>query len=323
PPMSEEAQAAPASPEERVEAMMFADEPSAPEAQPEPLAQEDQGAEFVDEVTAEDIPVDDEPLPTSAVEELDLVYNGETLKVSLDEARNLAQLGHHLKTQQEKVAGEFQAAKQQAEQIRQFVAVQAQATSELRSADVEASNLEAQLRGIDQNELARIASDDPARYVEIRAQIDVLQQRYQSAVARRNQAIQQFQQAKAGTEQTVLANEASLLQKIAPIFRDQSKAQGAVAQIQEALKSVRPETVQAVSHNAELMAMALDAAKYRALQSTKREKVSQARTAKPGTSQTPMKQETAAYLNARKTVKSAKTSQERNDAIMAMMEARL
>jgi len=194
---------------------------------------------------------------------------------------------------------------------------------ELRQADIEATALGQQLQNIDQNALARLAADDPAQYVQIRAQIDQLQTRFQSAVQRRNVAMAQYQQADKGQQETLLANEASLLQKLSPVFKDTNKAQSAIQQIGETLKGMRQETVKAVSHNAELMALALDAAKYRTLQASKRDKIAAVKApARPGPGTTPMKANTAEYLTARKAMKSAKTSSAKNESILRMLESK-
>lgn len=326
--MSEVVQDAPTSASEsdvldKIEAQLFGDEPSDEAQQPESPVEQDTEVDD-DSVTVDDLATEDEPDPvTTQATDFEMTYNGETLKVDLGEAKNLAQLGYHLKQQQDKVAAEFQAARDQAAKMREFVEQQAKALPELRQADIEATALGQQLQNIDQNALARLAADDPAQYVQIRAQIDQLQTRFQSAVQRRNVAMAQYQQADKGQQETLLANEASLLQKLSPVFKDTNKAQGAIQQIGETLKGMRQETVKAVSHNAELMALALDAAKYRTLQASKRDKIAAVKApARPGPGTTPMKANTAEYLTARKAMKSAKTSSAKNESILRMLESK-
>lgn len=326
--MSEVVQDAPTSASEsdvldKIEAQLFGDEPSDEAQQPESPVEQDTEVDD-DSVTVDDLATEDEPDPvTTQATDFEMTYNGETLKVDLGEAKNLAQLGYHLKQQQDKVAAEFQAARDQAAKMREFVEQQAKALPELRQADIEATALGQQLQNIDQNALARLAADDPAQYVQIRAQIDQLQTRFQSAVQRRNVAMAQYQQADKGQQETLLANEASLLQKLSPVFKDTNKAQGAIQQIGETLKGMRQETVKAVSHNAELMALALDAAKYRTLQASKRDKIAAVKApARPGPGTTPMKANTADYLTARKAMKSAKTSSAKNESILRMLESK-
>lgn len=326
--MSEVVQDAPTSASEsdvldKIEAQLFGDEPSDEAQQPESPVEQDTEVDD-DSVTVDDLATEDEPEPvTTQATDFEMTYNGETLKVDLGEAKNLAQLGYHLKQQQDKVAAEFQAARDQAAKMREFVEQQAKALPELRQADIEATALGQQLQNIDQNALARLAADDPAQYVQIRAQIDQLQTRFQSAVQRRNVAMAQYQQADKGQQETLLANEASLLQKLSPVFKDTNKAQGAIQQIGETLKGMRQETVKAVSHNAELMALALDAAKYRTLQASKRDKIAAVKApARPGPGTTPMKANTADYLTARKAMKSAKTSSAKNESILRMLESK-
>lgn len=265
---------------------------SSPEAQPEPPAQESQAQDVEaadDEVTPEDVPADDDIEPSQTSDDLELTYNGESLKVSKSEAKDLAQLGLHTKRNQDRIAAEMERAQETSKQLQQLVNAQLQAAPAYRQADLEAGWLAQQLQSIDHNALARLATDDPAQYVQVRAQIDALQGRFNAAYARREQALQQFEASKKEAAGLQMSQEYQLLTKLVPIFKDSAKAQTAREQVVSATKAMRNDTVNAIANNAELMALAYKAARYDALQASKREKVATAQkapsVAKPGAGQ--------------------------------------
>lgn len=284
---------APSSIEDRMSSFFKSEgEPPQPEP-PAPIARETApvpDAEVTDDVTLDDLPAEDEAeAPTSADADLELTYNGEPLKVSRDEAKNLAQLGYQLQQQRDKISSELQQGTQQAQQIRQAVEQQVKLLPELRNLDLEVYSLAQQLQSVDQNALAALAVNDPHQYLQVRAQIDQVNARYQQAAARRETAFKQYEQAQQQTQQQVWEAERQMLQRLVPVFKDETKSAAAQQQVAASLKGARQQTVEAISNNAELMAMAYKAARYDDLQASKRQKLQTAAKAppvvRPGTGQ--------------------------------------
>ncbi len=323
---------APLSVEDRVANMFLGDEPkdepaaSPSEPQNDPPATDPQDDDSVDVGDVADPLLDDEPqAQTSASDDFEITYNGEAIKVSKDEAKNLAQLGHHLKQQQDRINAELIEAQKQAQQVQQFVKRQAEML--LRNLDLEVHTLHSQLQGIDQNALAAMAASDPAQYVQVRAQIDQLQSRYQAAASRRDQAFAQYGQLQQQVTQQTLASEFQLLQRLSPVFKTEAKAKQAREQVMSALKGARAQTVEAVANNAELMAMAYKAARYdslveksRAPKAGPQQKAPQ--TMRPGAAP-PVQNKQAAVANALRTNwKKASDGAAKKDALLKYGEAK-
>lgn len=236
---------------------------------------------------------DDEPQVEEALPDadgLDLTYNGEELKVSREEAKNLAQLGMHVQKAQEKVVGELTQAQNHAREI-------AKAAEELSKTPGEVIGLRARLHALEfmsmndplgqltpQNILA-VAQQDPARAAEMQAKFQFLAAQYNATQAELSAAENRAkEQTKMLTARAVEAERAAL-HKILPQVRDPAKFE----QIKQAVMKMglRPQTLETIDSNAEVFAAFAKAAEYDRISAGKKQAVATAQkappVAKPGT----------------------------------------
>lgn len=250
------------------------------ESQPEPQAE----SQTSDEPTVDDLP-DDQP-PETDVESLEITFNGTPIKLTKEEAKERAQLGELYRRNQEQFDRTWQQAQALAQQAQQMV----QLTPELQQTAAMAQLYDQALKQFDPAAMRKLASEDPAAYLEKRAEYDALALQAQQAQAAYQQQFQQFQAKQTEFRNAQLAQEFELLPKLIPQWRDQTRAAKERKELADALQSnkLRPATIEAVANNAELLAMAYKAQRYDALQASKREKVAQATKApamlKPGAS---------------------------------------
>lgn len=276
-----------ATPEQRLAA--YLDNQPAPQSAPEPEAapranqlKPQAESQTSDEPTVDDLP-DDQPQESDA-DSLEIVFNGTPIKLSKEEARERAQLGELYRRNKEQYEQTWQQAQQLAQQAQQMV----QMSPELQQAAAMASLYDQALRQFDPAQMRKLASEDPAAYLEKRAEYDALALQAQQAAAAYQQQHQKFQEQQAAIRQATLAQEFELLPKLVPQWRDQTRAAKERKELADALQAnkLRPQTIDAVANNAELLAMAYKAHRYDQLQASKREKVAQVtkapQTLKPG-----------------------------------------
>lgn len=306
--------------EDRVAALLPDDETPG-----EPPAPQD-AAPATDELTPSDLP-DDAPPVSAPVEELELTYNGEPLKVSKDEAKNLAQLGYHLQKAQERVTGELTAAQQQAQQIAQVVQSIQQTAPHVQQlqAHMQALNMMAASENLNPAAIYQVAQSDPARAQEMQAKLGVYQQQFAQAQQAYQQAWQQMQQQHQSLTAQSLEAEKNLLPRILPQAKDPAKYEQIKTTLMNSLKGLRPQTIQAIDGNAEVFAAFAKAAQYDALQASKRANLQKAGNApaviKPGTP-SQMDPKVRQSLDLRKEIKRAQNPSEKARAIERYLETK-
>lgn len=283
--------------EDRLNAFFSGSEPeatSSPEAQSEPpeaeaQAEDSQDAEITDEVSPEDIPDDDEEQPAQTSDEVELTWKDETVKVTKDEAKNLAQLGYHLQKAREQVTGELEQAQTSARQIAQAVQNIQQAAPQLQAlqTQMQAMHMLANAKGLTPQHLLEVSRTDPARAVEMRAELDELSAQYNQLTRQYQQTQQQFEDHQKELKRQSEAAEFHRLMQLNPNLKDPVQMNKAREMLQTEFGKWRPESVKTATDNAEILDLLIDGAKYRRLQSTKRDKLATAGKApqvvKPGT----------------------------------------
>lgn len=280
-----------ATPEERLSAF-FNNEPApepkaeAPE-EPEQTTQEEESVE-PDGLLADDTQDDEPQVVEPDADGLEVVYNGETLRVPKDEARNLAQLGMHLKNAQEKVTSELAAAQQQAKQIAELATSIQKTAPEIQSLSSQLQALEMMVsaEGLTPQAIYQMSLQDPARATEMQAKLNAYQAQYNATRNNLNGALATMKQRQETLEQQNLAAERQVLQKVLPQTRDAAKFEQLQQNLHKSISNLRPQTIKAIDSNAEIFAAFAKAAEYDRLQSSKKDKVAQAEKApavvKPG-----------------------------------------
>jgi len=285
--------------EDRVAALLEPESPEAPAAE-SPATEQDTEQDAPLELA--DDPPTEEATP-APVEDFELTYNGEALKVSKDEAKNLAQLGYHLQKAQERVTGELQAAQARAQQMAQLaesIEKQAPEVTGLQ-AQMQALEMLANAKGLNAAAIYQMSQSDPARAQEMQAEYNLLAERYRAAQAqlqtRQHQLASERERLKAST----LESEQQLLTKILPQAKEPAKLDAMRAALAKTMASVRPQTLEAVNTNAEVFAAFAKAVEYDRLQASKRDNLARAAKApvKPGTPNQ-MDPKTREQLEARK-----------------------
>jgi biopolymer transport protein ExbB/TolQ len=206
--------AEPLSFDQKLEQKMFGPEPT--EAAPEPAAEpshEETSDEPVIEAEAE------EQAPASAEVELD--HNGQKVRVSQEEARNLAQMGYDYTKKTQKLADDYRRVQSMATALQAQANLQPQFIESL----AEAKAYERALGQFKDVDWITESNNDPVSAFQKRAHYDALAQGYQSALQRAQKVRGELDQAKTHADQQQLAVEAQRLQERIPEWRDQAKYQ--------------------------------------------------------------------------------------------------
>jgi vacuolar-type H+-ATPase subunit I/STV1 len=285
--------------EDRVAALLeptSSDEPAAESPAAEQDTEQEASPEPADDPLIEDAP----PAP---VEDFELTYNGEPLKVSKDEVKNLAQLGYHLQKAQERVTGELQAAQARAQQVAQLAESIEKQAPEVTSlqAQMQALQMLANAKGLNAAAIYQTSLSDPARAQEMQAEFNLLAERHQAAQQALNAAKERVMAERERLNAASLEAEQQLLSKILPQTKEPAKLEAMRAAIAKTMASLRPQTLQAANSNAEIFAAFAKAAEYDRLQASKRDNLARAAKApvKPGTPNQ-MDPKTREQLEARK-----------------------
>src|SRR5690242_7362749 len=251
-------------------------EPEQPSAQPAQAAQPEGQA---DEPTPDDIP-DEAPAQPSAVDEFEIVHNGQQRKLSREDTIRFAQQGFDY-SQKMHAVGEAErsiqtrlAAVQQLEQMQNALAPDL--------AQVKA--VESQLAQWQNVNWVQLASDSPLEYPKYRAQYDQLMNAYQMAVGQFQRKYQTVQAQKQHVVAQTLEQQRSKLLNIMPEWQDPAKYEAGAKDVRDYLirKGVDPQAVENLS-DAVAVAIAADAAAYDKLRRAKSERSKQVRTLPPVT----------------------------------------
>lgn len=157
--------------------------------------------------------------PQASPEEFDLIHNGQNVRVSKEQARNLAQMGYDYSSKMQALNADKGRVQQVANALQAQAAVQAQLLD--HASVVKAFDMQlAQYQGAD---WVRLSQDDPIGYSQARAQYDALMERRNAAVANFANAHAQYKQASGFVSAEVRALEQQKLLERIPEWRDPQK----------------------------------------------------------------------------------------------------
>jgi hypothetical protein len=261
------------------------EQPTAAPAEAE--AQQPEGQ--ADELTPDDLPeVQAEAQEQPAVDEFEIVHNGQQKRLSREETIRLAQQGFDYSQKMHAVAEAGKQVQQQLQRVRELEQMQQALAPDL--AHVKA--VEAQLAQYQNVDWVQLASENPLEYPKYRAQYDTLVNAYQNVAGQFQQkaaAIQQHRQAL--TAQTVQQQRAKLLEMM-PSWNDQAKYEQGAKEVRDYLlkQGVDEQTIGSLN-DARSVVVAWKAAQYDKLVDAKTRKVGQLKTVppvtRPGASQGP------------------------------------
>lgn len=194
----------------------------APEpAQPpvEPPAAEGQAPES-DEPTVDDLEPEGEAQPT-AQGEIELTYQGQTRRVPLEEARELAQKGYDYTQKTQQLADERTRLQQYAQAIQQTAAINQALIDDV----AEAKALQRELTRFPKSaeEWLAKSQEDPIGAFQLRTQHDTIVQALQGKVAQIQSKSQQAQQAQRAISDEQLRTELNRAVEAVPAWRDASR----------------------------------------------------------------------------------------------------
>lgn len=318
--------------QDRVERVLFGGDETDPSPQPqdEPLAQGSlaQDADAADEVAPEDLPVDEQPAEPQTAGELELIYNGTPVKVSMDEVKNLAQQGYHLSKQRESVEGELAQARTSVQKLRELVEQTYKVPAEIEDARSRMRALEiiANGKGLNQQRIWEMSRIDPAKSQEMQAEFNVLAAEHRQLSEFLAHAPRVLAERDKQAKAELGAAEAQLLYKLNPNWKDPKQFERNRELLVKQISNWRPESVEMATSNAEVLDLLVDGAKYRQLQQTKREALTKANRApamaRPGPSN-PMPAKVAQQLSLRQQIKKSSNDSDRAKSIQRYLEAKL
>ena len=275
----------------------FDGEQTEPEQQPEqpndPPVQAEQPEGQADELTPEDIPAE-VPQP-SAVDEFEIVHNGQQRKLSREETIRLAQQGFDYSQKMHAVGEAERAIARRMESVQQLEQMQNALAPDL--AQVKA--VESQLAQWQNVNWVQLATDNPMEYPKYRAQYDQLVNAYQMAVGQFQGKFQAVQRQKQQVYTQALEQQRTKLLDLMPEWKDPAKYETGAKEVRDYLirKGVDEKSVEALS-DAVAVAIAADAAAYDRLKRAKSEKSKQLKTVPPVTR--PGAAQTSAQVNGEK-----------------------
>lgn len=217
-----------------------------------------------------------------AVDEFEIVFNGQPEKVSRAEMIELAQKGKDY-TQKTQALAEssrtMQATMQRAQEMLNLAPYVTQDLAQVKA-------LEANLAQFQNVDWVALATNDPLEYPKHRAQYDIALQAHQQAISRFQQSASKYQQQQQAIAQQVLVQEAQAMRQVIPEWANQEVYQKEATEIARFLVSrgIPQEYVDNLGRNAGdaiAVALARDAWKYSQLKSGKDAKVGQVRNAPP------------------------------------------
>ena len=252
-----------------------ADEPEQPSAPP---AQAEQPEGQADELTPDDIPA--EVAQPNAVDEFEIVHNGQQRKLSREETIRFAQQGFDYSQKMHAVGEAERQIQQRFEQVQQLEQMQNALAPDL--AQVKA--VESQLAQWQNVNWVQLATDSPLEYPKYRAQYDQLVNAYQMAAGRFQHKFQAVQAQKQAVVTQTLEQQRAKLLDLMPEWKDPAKYESGAKEVRDYLirSGVSPENVERLS-DALGVKIAADAAAYDRLKRAKSEKSKQLRTVPPMT----------------------------------------
>lgn len=201
--------------EDKMSSIMGFDSPEKPEA--EPAQASDEAPQDGDDLGLLEIEPEEELAPSS--DEFELIHHGQQVKVSKEQAKNLAQMGYDYSQKMEAVNAD----KAKIQQVAQ--ALQAQATMQgallEHAAVVKSYDMAlAKFQGVN---WVQASQDDPIGYSQARAQYDALMEQRNGAYSQMANAYAHHQQASGYVSAEVRNLEVQKLQARIPEWRDPAR----------------------------------------------------------------------------------------------------
>lgn len=271
--------------EERLSAF-FGGEPAAkrssPEPQPEPPAAEpdepdeveaEQDAEAADEVNPDDIPTDDEGDEPSAEDaDLDIPWNGQSVKIPKDKVRDYVQQGYNLERNREAITTEMNQTQARAVNVLEAIKGIEQTAPQLYQLRTAAHAMEMMVsaQGLTPQNILQVARQDPARAQEMQAEFNVRVAEFNNVRAQIANLERQLDYNRKAAAAELEREEQTHLLKINPNLKDRVQLEKARTLLAEQMGSWRQKSIEAAVGHAEVLDLLIDGAKYRNLQKTKK-----------------------------------------------------
>ena len=245
----------------------------------EPPAQAEQPEGQADEPTPDDIQ-DEAVAQPSAVDEFEIVHNGQQRKLSREETIRLAQQGFDYSQKMHAVGEAERSVTKRLEAVQQLEQMQNALAPDL--AQVKA--VESQLAQWQNINWVQLATDNPLEYPKYRAQYDQLVNAYQMSVNQFQRKYQYVEAQKKAVVAQTLEQQRTKLFDLMPDWRDPAKYESGAKEVRDYLlrSGVDPESVERLS-DAVAVKIAADAAAYDKLKRARSEKSKQLRTVPPVT----------------------------------------
>ncbi len=249
-----------------------------PEQPSEPSAQTAQPEGQADEPTPDDIQ-DEAPQP-SAVDEFEIVHNGQQRKLSREETIRFAQQGFDYSQKMHAVGEAERSVTARLQAVQQLEQMQNALAPDL--AQVKA--VESQLAQWQNVNWVQLANDSPLDYPKYRAQYDQLMNAYQMAAGQFQRKYQVIQAQKQQVVAQTLEQQRSKLLDLMPEWKDPTKYEAGAKDVRDYLirAGVDPNAVEHLS-DAVAVKIAADAAAYDKLKRARSERSKQVRTLPPVT----------------------------------------
>lgn len=202
----------------------------------------------------------------TAEEYEEIIWNGETKKLTKEELRELAQKGFDYTQKTQQVSEAWKSLEEEYKQLQE----QKQLNDALLDKKAEIRAIDTQLEQLNNINWQELAANDPATYTELDAQYKQLQRLKQDAEQGYQQAASQFEQMQQQTIQQQLQKELDKLVEKVPEWKDQAKFEQAKQEIRSGMKEYgfgEDEISQIVDHRALLVIK--DAIEYRKLKAQK------------------------------------------------------
>lgn len=282
-------------------------EPPSPEPQPEDLDEAPPAAE-------------PEHQPTQT--ELELVYNGQTLKVPLDEVKNLAQLGMLHRNKQEQYESQWGTVEKVLQQVQQQTAMQ----PEVMEAVAEAKMYEKALDSFKDINWVDLAANNAQEYLTKQAQYNSIKERADTS---KQKAFELYQKSQQGAQQlttAIVTREFEKATRTVPRWRNAEAFKKDGDMIREYMRDrgFQDAEIDRMVTSRELL-MVYDAARYRALEKARSEKlkqVNQAPKVPKAQSSVPEDAQRLADTNYRQRLRAAKTESEKARVIEDRLAAK-
>lgn len=168
-----------------------------------------------------------------AIEDFELVHNGQTLKVTREKAKALAQQGYDYGFKMQRVNGEYQKLQSMAAAIQSREAVRTQALDAM----AEAKAYEKQLAAYANVDWVRESEADPIRAYQARMRFDALVTAFNGAQTKVQEAQQKAEQTSQQITQDQVALEKTRLLERIPEWRDAVRAKTESGELLQALST--------------------------------------------------------------------------------------